>query len=87
MAQGGSDANDRVNTVALAGDGSVILAGSTTGVWSEDNIGLKDFAASKLDSDGNLVWTWQVNCGSPLYPVENKLVTGGRGSIDGIYGG
>lgn len=75
--------------MALAGDGSVILAGSTTGVWSEHNIGLKDFAASKLDSDGNLVWTWQVNCDSLLYPVGTKLliVTGGRGSIDGIYGG
>lgn len=66
MVQGGSKANDRVHTVAFTEDGSVILAGSTTGVWGEANRGLGDFAASKLDSEGNLIWTWQVICGFPV---------------------
>lgn len=37
------------------------MAGDTLGDWSGVNAGDRDFCASKLDSDGNEVWAWQVN--------------------------
>lgn len=47
--------------VAAVGDGSVVMAGSTEGSWNEDNEGGDDFAAVKLDSNGSVVWKWQVD--------------------------
>lgn len=44
----------------MADDGSVLLAGSTTGNWDGDNHGMKDFAAVKVNSDSNEGWRWQV---------------------------
>lgn len=61
MSQGGSVGDDRVEAVAMTEDGSVILAGSTTGVWGKANMGSGDFTAIKLDAGGDLVWAWQVN--------------------------
>lgn len=53
---GGILSNDFVYGVAVAADNSVFLLGSqddfdTTGT---------DFAASKIDSDGDLLWEWKV---------------------------
>lgn len=59
----------------------MILAGSTTSVWGEEHIGSGDFAASKLDADGTLVWTWQVNCRFIFSHLEAKVGTGGGVSI------
>ena len=44
----------------MAGDGSVVLAGASSGNWSGLNRGGQDFAAVKIDSDGNEIWRWQV---------------------------
>lgn len=50
--------------VALADDGSAVLAGYTKGDWDGTNIGDEDFAAMGLDgSDGTLLWEWQVRRG------------------------
>ena len=49
-----------VTSLAMAEDGSVVLAGSTTGDWNTTNAGEPDFAVLKLDGDGTLVWKWQV---------------------------
>lgn len=49
-----------VYALAMMDDGSTILAGSTGGDWNGTNLGGQDFAASKLDVNGNLIWTWQV---------------------------
>lgn len=45
---------------AAASDGGVFLAGSTSGNWSTTVAGGSDFAVAKIDSDGTLVWAWQV---------------------------
>lgn len=82
LCQGGSSADDRVHAVATTEDGSVILAGSTTGVLGEVSMGSGDFAAIKLDADGYTVWTWQVNCVLISKHVETELETSGSVSID-----
>lgn len=45
----------------MADDGSVVLAGRTSGNWSGTNAGSVDMAAVKLDAEGDIVWKWQVN--------------------------
>lgn len=47
--------------LAIADDGSILLAGYTTGDWDGENAGLQDFAAVKLDSYSNESWRWQVS--------------------------
>lgn len=45
----------------MAVNGSVVMAGYTSGDWDgEVHAGGDDFAAVKLDADGNEVWRWQV---------------------------
>lgn len=41
-------------------DGSVMLAGHTDGIWNAESTGEVDFAAVKLDAEGEVVWKWQV---------------------------
>ena len=41
-------------------DGSIVLAGSTSGVWDTEEIGIRDFAAVALDEDGQELWRYQV---------------------------
>lgn len=47
-------------SVSITEDGSFILAGSTDGDWGTVSSGGHDFAAVKLDADGNELWRWQV---------------------------
>lgn len=50
-----------LKSVSATDNGSFVLAGYTTGVWSgEASAGGEDFAAVKLDADGVEVWRWQV---------------------------
>lgn len=58
--QNGTTGNDNVNDVAIGTDGSVFLAGETTGDWGSVNEGRSDFALVKLDAGGNEIWRWQV---------------------------
>lgn len=51
---------DYLSPVVAGEDGSVVAAGYTAGIWSGTNAGDEDFAAVKLDKDGNEVWRWQV---------------------------
>ena len=76
LTQDGSATDDTLHAVALTKDGSVILAGSTTGVWGEASIGSDDFAAVKLDAEGNLLWAWQVN--RVFLQPDTKLAIGCR---------
>ena len=41
-------------------DGTTVFAGFTEGSWISANFGGKDFAASKLNVNGTLLWKWQV---------------------------
>lgn len=42
-------------------DGSVVLVGHTYGIWNTTNTGDSDCVAIKLDANGTMEWTWQVN--------------------------
>lgn len=52
------------SVVALASaaraDGSIVLAGYTTGDWDGAAAGITDFAAVAVDEDGEELWRWQV---------------------------
>lgn len=62
-AQGGTAFADVLSTVLVEEDGSVIVAGYTSGSWIEGNAGEEDYLVVKLDSDGNEIWVWQVRDG------------------------
>lgn len=59
--QGGSANHDLANAVAVTEEGFVVLAGTTWGDWNGTNKGDSDFAACKLDINGNLLWKWQAS--------------------------
>lgn len=44
----------------MGSDGFIYIAGYTLGDWAGTNAGDEDFAAAKLDADGNEIWRWQV---------------------------
>lgn len=58
--QGGTAFADVLSTVLVGENGSIILAGFTSGSWIENNAGEEDYLVIKLDSDGNEIWVWQV---------------------------
>ena len=60
--QTGTAGEDSFNAAALTHNNSVVLAGYTYGNWN-GNVGGGDFAAVKLDSEGNELWRWQVRYG------------------------
>lgn len=41
-------------------DDSWVVAGTTFGTAGNESQGMWDFVAKKLDSSGEVVWTWQV---------------------------
>lgn len=47
--------------MALAEDGSAVLAGLAYGDWDGESSGFTDFAAVKVDRDGRELWRWQVS--------------------------
>ena len=59
--QDGTEGNDYANTAVTTINGTFVLAGSTYGDWNGSNAGNSDFAAVKLDADGNVIWKWQVS--------------------------
>lgn len=61
---------DFVDTVAVADDGSTVIAGSTLGNWNATVLGGKDFAACKLDVNGALLWKWQVTYTKELIHIS-----------------
>lgn len=73
LRQDGTVGHDLANAVAMAEDGSVVIAGHSRGdllglgtVENSDSTTLSPqwlgggFAAIKLDSDGTEMWRWQV---------------------------
>ncbi|CAM9723705.1 unnamed protein product, partial [Ascophyllum nodosum] len=53
-------------------NGTFVLAGSTQGDWNSVNAGDRNFAALKLDTDGNVMWKWQE--GTPQEDQFNAAV-------------
>lgn len=58
--QSGTSVDDSFFAVAMATDGTVVLAGETEGGWSGKPSGGSDFVAMKLDEQGLELWRWQV---------------------------
>ena len=58
--QSGTEGDDYFITGGVASDGSVVLAGYTTGAYAAENAGSDDFVVIKLDDYGKVLWTWQV---------------------------
>lgn len=44
----------------MGSDGSIFVVGYTEGDWDEPNEGEEDFAVTKLSTDGEELWRWQV---------------------------
>ncbi|CAM9508827.1 unnamed protein product [Ascophyllum nodosum] len=62
----GSEGSDFLRCAAAVDDGGVVVAGMSNGTWNGvESIGDADFAAIKLDSDGDVVWRWQNGTSSP----------------------
>lgn len=61
---GSSGDDDAVYGVSADAEGSFFLAGKTSGSLDGTtlNAGENDMAAGKLDSDGAVLWYWQVLC-------------------------
>ncbi|CAN0213505.1 unnamed protein product [Ascophyllum nodosum] len=57
--QDGTVGDDHIYAGGVAKDGSVILAGGTTGGYAAESAGSFDFLVIKLDGDGEVLWTWQ----------------------------
>ncbi|CAN0508668.1 unnamed protein product, partial [Laminaria digitata] len=60
LGQDGTESEDFLYSLAITGDGSAVMAGSTRGDWDATNMGESDCAACKLDTDGTLLWKYQV---------------------------
>lgn len=58
--QDGTDDDDLAYDVVLVSKDFMVIVGSTEGNWDTENVGGLDFAATKLRSDGTILWRWQV---------------------------
>ncbi|CAM9894223.1 unnamed protein product [Ectocarpus fasciculatus] len=61
--QGGTAERDYLQAVSMGSDGSSVLAGQSYGLFDGTNADTSDTSlgpvATKLDADGNVLWTWQ----------------------------
>ena len=58
--KGGTVEEDRAYGIFADDDESVVLTGHTNGLWSIASSGATDWAAVKLDENGNELWRWLV---------------------------
>ena len=60
LPQGGSNKDDKIRGAVALKEGSVILVGETLGDIIGTNRSGGDFAAFELDTNGTVLWRWQV---------------------------
>ena len=60
LPQGGSNREDRIRGAVALNERSVILGGGTWGDIIGTNRRNGDFAAVELDTNGTVLWRWQV---------------------------
>lgn len=60
---------DKLFGAAILADDSVVVTGYTEGTLATTNAGGSDFYAARIDSDGALIWQWQVM--TPHSPEKN----------------
>lgn len=58
--QDGTEGLDSISAAVVGDDAYVVLAGYSSGNWNGFAPGQADWAAIKLDADGNELWRWQV---------------------------
>lgn len=74
--QDGTNSTDQASGVVISpDDGSVVVVGRTYGDWEGTSAGEWDFAAFKLDSEGDLVWKWQVSlyCSVSIIAAKDRV--------------
>ena len=59
--KGGTEEDDYCNGAAMANDGSIIVAGESSGDWGDTMAGFDNFVAVKLDAAGKQIWVWLVS--------------------------
>lgn len=69
-----------MNGVSADADGSFFLAGSTEGSFNgqKENDGFSDMVVAKIDSDGVLLWSWQVLEVSYCKPIRERNIMAPR---------
>lgn len=77
--QFGTEGEDEANAVAVRGDGTIIVAGTTTGMFGRVQEGLTDGFVRALDGDGNVLWTRQF--GTSEYDAVNAVSVGPDGTV------
>jgi hypothetical protein len=90
--QFGGASTDRASGVAVAGDGSVIVAGTTRNdLDGNGNRGLEDGYLRKFDANGTHLWTRQFGTVEPDRVTAVRIASDGRivvaGMTDGNLGG
>ena len=93
--QFGTPGDDRTDSVAVAGDGSVYVAGDTTGVLDGVNAGDWDAYVRKFDAAGAVQWTRQFGTAgsdhafSVAAAADGSVYVAGQtgGVLDGVHAG
>lgn len=70
--QGGTSLDDAGFAVAVLESGGIVIAGLTDGSWNSSNAGGWDLMMLQLDSDGNLVWIWQVKVAAVVLEIGSE---------------
>ena len=70
LPQDGSNSNDAMFGAIALNEGSVILVGRTEGDFVGTNQGSSDFVAVELDTNGTVLWRWQVMRASLLIVIS-----------------
>ena len=75
--QTGTSVNDHLRA-AVVFNGSYVFAGSTQGDWGGASAGGFDWAAFKVDTQGDILWRWQVRLRKMdmRVPGKGKLCAG-----------
>lgn len=73
--QDGTSRGDYAEGAAVAADGTIVVVGNTYGSWATSltDTEWSDFAAFKLDADGELLWRWRVHPPSKFFFVPLAL--------------
>lgn len=72
--QAGTSAADYLKSGAVRSDGSIFVAGITTGDWDGEGHSLPDMAGVALDANGSELWRWMVSTPCVRHSMGYSLV-------------
>ncbi|CAN0006742.1 unnamed protein product, partial [Sphacelaria rigidula] len=91
LSQDGTGVVDILQGATISDNGCSVLAGYTEGDWFSTNKGSADFAAVKLDADGEVLWSWQGGTGGKDKLQAAAMASDGSvllaGYSDGVWEG